>query len=62
KQYATLFYQKNENYLNKTDRIMLGSRITTKLIRSTAEYLNRNEQILLNKSALLSCELEDLFK
>lgn len=62
KQYATLFYQKNENYLNKADRIMLGSRITTKLIRSTAGHLNRNEQILLNKLALLSCELEDLLK
>jgi len=28
----------------------------------TADNLNRNEQILLNKAALLSCELDDLLK
>ena len=62
KRYATLFYNKIENYLNKTKRIMLRESITTKLIRSTAEQLNQKKQILLNKSALLSCELEDLLK
>ncbi|MBU0570509.1 MAG: nucleotidyl transferase AbiEii/AbiGii toxin family protein [Candidatus Omnitrophica bacterium] len=62
KQYATLFYQKTENYLKKTKRIMLGRSIDTKLIRMTANNLNQKEQIVLNKSALLSCELEDLLK
>ena len=62
KQYATLFYQKTENYLKKTKRIMLGKSIDTKLIRMTANHLNQKEQIVLNKSALLSCELEDLLK
>ncbi|MCG2711474.1 MAG: nucleotidyl transferase AbiEii/AbiGii toxin family protein [Candidatus Omnitrophica bacterium] len=62
KQYAALFYQKTENYLKKTNRIMLGRSIDTKLIRMTAEHLNQKEQIILNKSALLSCELEDLLK
>ncbi len=61
-QYATLFYQKTENYLKKTNRIMLGRSIDTKLIRMTANHLNQKEQIVLNKSALLSCELEDLLK
>ncbi len=61
-QYATLFYQKTEKYLTKTNRIMISRTITTKLIRMTADQLNQKEQILLNKSALLSCELEDLFK
>ncbi len=61
-QYAELFYQKAENYLKKTNRIMLGDSITTKLIRMTADNLNQEEQILLNKSALLSCELDDLLK
>lgn len=62
KQYAELFYQKTENYLKKTNRILLGDAITTKLIRMTADNLNRKEQILLNKSALLSCEMDDLLK
>jgi len=64
KRYAALFYQKNEKYLRKINHIMLSRNrsITTKLIRSTTKRLNQNEQIVLNKSALLSCELEDLLK
>lgn len=62
KQYATLFYQKNENYFKKTNWVMLGDNITTKLIRMKADNLNQKEQIVLNKSALLSCELDDLLK
>lgn len=62
KQYATLFYQKIEAYFKKTNNIMLGNNIETKLIRMTASNLNQREQIVLNKSALLSCELDDLFK
>jgi hypothetical protein len=62
KQYATLFYQKIENYFKKTNRTTLGDIIITKIIRMTADNLNLNEQIVLNKSALLSCELDDLLK
>jgi len=62
KQYNTLFYQKTENYSKKTNRIMFGGSITTKVIRMTADNLNQKEQIVLNKSALLSYELEDLLK
>lgn len=62
RQYATLFYQKTEDYFKKTNRVMLGDTITTKLIRMTADNLNPKEQIVLNKSALLSCELDDLLK
>jgi hypothetical protein len=62
KQYATLFYQKTENYFKKTNHIMLGDSIITKVIRMTADNLNPKEQIVLNKSALLSCELDDLLK
>ena len=62
KQYATLFYHKTENYLKKTNHIMLGDSIITKVIRMTAGNLNPKEQIVLNKSALLSCELDDLLK
>ncbi len=62
KQYATLFYQKTENYFKKTNHIMLGDSILTKVIRMTADNLNQKEQIVLNKSALLSCELDDLLK
>ena len=62
KQYTALFYQKTEDYLKKVDHTMLGHAINTKIIRMTADNLNQKEQIVLNKSALLSCELEDLFK
>lgn len=62
KQYATLFYRKTENYLKKTDRVMLGDVIATKVIRITADNLNPKEQLLLNRSALESRELDDLLK
>ncbi|OIO48444.1 MAG: hypothetical protein CO042_00055 [Parcubacteria group bacterium CG_4_9_14_0_2_um_filter_41_8] len=62
KQYISLFYEKVEKYLKKTNRIMLGVGITTKVVRMTADNLNQKEQIVLNKSALLSCELDDLLK
>src|SRR3989338_1158795 len=62
KQYAALFHQKTEKYFKKTNRIILGDSIVTKLIRMTADNLNRKEQIVLNKLALLSCELDDLLK
>jgi len=62
KQYATLFYRKTEKYFRKTNGVMLGDVIITKVIRLTAENLNQKEQIVLNKSALLSCELDDLLK
>jgi len=62
KQYVTLFLRKNKKYLRKTNKIMLGDSISTKVIRMTADNLNQKEQIVLNKSALLSCELDDLLK
>lgn len=62
KKYLTLFYEKTEAYLKKTNRIMLGDSIVTKIVRMTADNLNQKEQIVLNKSALLSCELDDLLK
>ncbi|MDO8522385.1 MAG: nucleotidyl transferase AbiEii/AbiGii toxin family protein [bacterium] len=62
KQYATMFYAKTEAYFKKTGRIMIGDTIATKLIRMTADKLNQKEQIVLNKSALLSCELDDLLR
>lgn len=61
-QYATLFYQKTEKYLKKSNRIMLGNGVATKLVRMTADNLNQKEQIVLNKSALISCELDNLLK
>lgn len=62
KQYATLFYEKSEAYFKKTNRVMLGNSIITKTIRMTADKLNQKEQIVLNKSTLLSCEFEDLLR
>ncbi len=62
KQYATLFYQKTEKYFKKTNQTMLGDVIFTKVIRMTTDNLNQKEQIVLDKSALLSCELDDLLK
>lgn len=60
KQYATLFYQKTKEYLKKIDHIITGSGITTKVIRMTANNLNRKDQIFLDKHTLLACELDDL--
>lgn len=60
--YATLFYQKTKQYFRKTNKVMLGNDIITKVIRMTADNLNQREQIVLNKSTLLSCELDDLLK
>jgi len=62
KQYVTLFLRKNKKYLRKTNKVMLGDSIVTKVIRMTADNLNQKEQIVLNKSTLLSCELDDLLK
>ena len=62
KQYITLFYEKTEKYFRKTNRIMLGNNIATKFIRMTADNFNPKEQIVLNKSTLLSCELDYLLK
>ena len=62
KQYAALFHKKTEAYFKKTNRIMLGDSIITKVIRMTADNLNQKEQIVLNKSTLLSCETDDLLK
>lgn len=61
-QYAELFYQKIEKYWKKTNQVMLGDIITTKMIRMTADKLNPKDQVLLNKSALVSSELEDLLQ
>lgn len=62
KQYATLFCRKTEKYFKKTNGVIFGDAIITKVIRMTADNLNQKEQIVLNKSALLSCELDDLLK
>ncbi|MDP3729256.1 MAG: nucleotidyl transferase AbiEii/AbiGii toxin family protein [bacterium] len=61
-QFWALFLRKNTSYFKKVNNIMLGDAITTKVIRTTADNLNQKEQIVLNKSALLSCELDDLLK
>ena len=62
KQFMALFFKKNASYFEKVNRIILGDAINTKVIRMTADNLNQKEQIVLNKSALLSCELDDLLK
>ncbi|MEI7690501.1 MAG: nucleotidyl transferase AbiEii/AbiGii toxin family protein [bacterium] len=62
KQFASLFYKKTESYFAKTSQVILGNNITTKIIRMTTTNLNQKEQIVLNKSALLTCELDDLLK
>lgn len=62
KKYVNLFFIKNNQYFKKTKNIMFGDVILTKMIRMTADDLNQKEQIVLNRGALLSCELEDLLK
>lgn len=60
--YKTLFRNKTDKYFKTTNGVMLGDTIITKVIRLTADNLNQKEQIVLNKSALMSCELDDLLK
>jgi len=60
--YITLFAEKTEDYLKKTNRVVFGKGIITRLIRMTADNLDHQKQIVLDKSALLSCEFEDLMK
>lgn len=62
KRLINLFFNKSGSYLKKVNRVVLGNRISTKIIRTTADKLNQKEQIVLDKSALLSCELDDLLK
>jgi hypothetical protein len=62
KQFVTLFHKKNESYFKKTNHVILGDSIKTKLLRTTTTNLNQKEQIVLTRSALLSCDLDDLFK
>lgn len=62
RRFVYLFSGKNDDYFKKTGRLILGDAITTKFIRMTADKLNRAEQIVLDKSTILSCELEDLLK
>ena len=62
KRYAKLFLKKTEKYFQKTNKVILGNTIITKIIRMTADNLNQKEQIVLNKSALISCELDDLLR
>ncbi len=56
------FSRKAEAYFKKTNRVVPGDAITTKLIRMTADNLNPEEQIVLNEPALFSCGLDDLLK
>jgi hypothetical protein len=62
KQFNTLFYRKTERYFKKTNGVMLGDAINTKVIRMTADNLNQKEQIVLRKEDLLNCEFDDLLK
>lgn len=62
KKYATLFHRKTEEYFKKTNNVMLGDRIATKVIRMTAVNFNPRDQIVLTPLALLSCGLNDLLQ
>jgi hypothetical protein len=62
KKYATLFFKKNEKYFKKMNNVIMGDLISTKLIRMTASDLNIQKEILLPKSSLMSCDLDDLLR
>ena len=61
-QYVTLFDEKIRQYWKKLGDVSIGDSIETKLIRMTAEKLDRRSQMVLTPSALKSCELEDLLR
>ncbi len=60
--YITLFSKKTDNYFKETNRIVLGKGIITRLIRMTADNLDHQDQVMIDRSALLSCGLKDLMK
>ncbi|MFA6409045.1 MAG: nucleotidyl transferase AbiEii/AbiGii toxin family protein [Gammaproteobacteria bacterium] len=55
--YTTLFNEKNAAYLKKSNNIVLGNTIQTKVICLTERELNKIHR---NKAQLLTCTLEDL--
>lgn len=59
-EYAGLFYEKIEDYLKRNDYILLQPELKTKLIRATADRLDINTQILLDRRLLLKERFEDL--
>lgn len=62
KEYASLFFEKIEDYLKKVNYEFVGDTLTTKLIRVTADNLNQKEQIVLRKEDLIRCDFDDLLK
>ena len=56
------FLSEDRKLSKKVNHTIFGDSIDTKLIRMTADNLNQKEQLLINKSTLLSCELDDLLK
>jgi len=59
--YITLFAEKTEKHFHKANRVVFGKSIITRVIRMTGDNLSQ-DQIVLDKSALKSCELGDLMK
>ncbi len=62
KEYASLFYEKIEAYLKKTNHELVGDTLTTKLIRVTADNLNQKEQIVLRREDLIKGDFDDWLK
>jgi hypothetical protein len=62
KEYILLFFEKIEAYLKKINYEFFGDTLTTKLIRTTADNLNWQEQIVLRKEDLINCDFDDLLK
>jgi len=59
-EYIGLFYKKIQDYLSKNERVISKTIFNSKVIRTTADKLNVEKQILLNKRTIEKVSLEDL--
>ncbi len=59
-QYAVLFYKKILDYLKRNDYTVYQQKFETKIIRTTAENLNINTQLVLDRRLLEKEKFEDL--
>lgn len=60
REYLGLFYNKVESYLKEYHREVYHKQFKTKLIRATADHLNRKTQLYLNKRLLENIKFEEL--
>jgi hypothetical protein len=60
--FAQLFFEKNKDYLEKNNNMIISDRLDTKIIETAQTNVNEKERISLNLFKLLKIDLDDLLK